>query len=101
MKFFLIGDEYTVLGYSLIGIKGVVVRNEEEASNALSAATQDENLGIILITQQVASLIQSQVDSARLGMSIPVVLEIPDKQGPIEGRESAMNIIRRLIGIKV
>ena len=101
MKFFIIGDEYTVLGYSLIGMKGVVVNNAEEASDALNLAIQDGNIGIILITQRIASLIQPQVDSARLGMSIPVVLEIPDKQGPMEGRESAMNIIRRLIGIKV
>lgn len=101
MKFFVIGDEYTVLGYSLIGIHGVVVNDHDEASNALSEATQDPNIGVILITQRIASQIKFQVDSARLGMSIPVVLEIPDRQGPMEDRESAMSVIRRLIGIKV
>ena len=101
MNFFLIGDEYTVLGYSLIGIHGVVVNSPEEASNALNITMQDSNVGIILITQRIASQIKSEVDSARLEMSIPVVLEIPDRQGPLEGRESAMNIIQRLIGIKV
>ena len=101
MKFFLIGDEYTVLGYSLIGIHGVVVENPEEAANALSAATQDTDVGIILITQRVAAEIKSQVDSARLEMSIPIVLEIPDRQGTMEDRESAMSVVQRLIGIKV
>jgi V/A-type H+-transporting ATPase subunit F len=101
MKFFLIGDEYTVLGYSLIGIHGVVAENPEEAANALSAATQDTDVGIILITQRIAAEIKSQVDSARLEMSIPIVLEIPDRHGPMEDRESAMNVIQRLVGIKV
>ncbi|HGJ64079.1 TPA: Vacuolar H+transporting two-sector ATPase F subunit [bacterium] len=101
MKFILIGDEHTVLGYSLIGIQGVVVKTAQEALDALSSASKDPEIGVILITQRIASLIQYEVNNARLAMSIPVVLEIPDRQGPLEGRESAMNIIQRLIGIKV
>jgi len=101
MKFILIGDEHTVLGYSLIGIQGVVVKNAQEALDALNSASKDSEIGVILITQRIASLIQYEVNNARLAMSIPVVLEIPDRQGPLEDKESAMNIIQRLIGIKV
>jgi len=101
MKFFLIGDEITVLGYSLIGINGVVVKNSEEAADALKKATSDRDIGIILITQKIADEIQPLVDAAKTEMPIPVVLEIPDRKGPMEGKESALNMVRRLIGIKV
>lgn len=101
MKFFLIGDEYTVLGYSLVGIQGLVANNAQEATDALNIATKDSDVGIILITQKVASEIRQLVDTARLEMSTPIVLEIPDRQGPIEGRESALSVVQRLIGIKV
>lgn len=101
MKFFLIGDEVTILGYSLIGIKGVVVKNAEEAADALKKAISDPDMGIVLITQRIASEIQPLVDNAKLQMATPVVLEIPDRRGAMEGKESALEIVRRLIGIKV
>ncbi len=101
MKFFLIGDEYTVLGYSLVGINGIIVNNAQEATDALNTVTKDPNVGIILITQRIASEIRHLVDTARLEMSTPIVLEIPDRQGPMENRESALSVVQRLIGIKV
>lgn len=101
MKFFLIGDEITVLGYSLAGVRGVVANNKEEAAAALKEASEDPDVGILLITQRIASEIHSLVDEAKLKMATPIVLEIPDRHGPVEGRESALDIVRRLIGIKV
>ena len=101
MKVFVIGDETTILGYKLAGIPGVIVNNQEEAADALKAATQDPDMGIILITQRLAAEIQPLVDEAKLKLATPVVLEIPDRDGPIEDRESALAIVQRLIGIKV
>jgi V/A-type H+-transporting ATPase subunit F len=101
MKFFLIGDRFSILGYSLTGIHGIVENTKEEATQALKQATQDPDVGIILITQRIASEIQTLVDQAKLGTAIPLVLEIPDRAGPLEGRESALDIVQRLIGIKV
>jgi V/A-type H+-transporting ATPase subunit F len=101
MKFFLIGDEYTVLGYSLVGIKGATVNNAQEATDALDKARKDPEVGIILITQKIASEVKHLIDSLRLEMSTPILLEIPDRKGPMEGRESAMSVVQRLIGIKV
>ena len=101
MKILLIGDEFTVLGYSLVGIRGLEVNNKQEAADALKKATQDPDVGIVLITQRIASEIQSLVDEAKLKMATPIVLEIPDRHGPVEGRESALDIVQRLMGIRV
>lgn len=101
MKIFVIGDEYTVLGYRLAGIQGVVVHGSQEASDAMNKALSDPDIGIILITQRTASGIRAMVESAKLEMTTPVVLEIPDRKGPMEGRESTMSIVHRLIGIRV
>jgi vacuolar-type H+-ATPase subunit F/Vma7 len=58
-------------------------------------------MGIILITQQIASEIQSLVYESKLKMATPIVLEIPDRSGSVQDRESALDIVQRLIGIKV
>lgn len=101
MKFFLIGDELTVLGYRLVGIDGVVAKDSESATLALNKALSDPDVGIVLITQRIAGEIQPLVDSAKLRTPIPVVLEIPDRLGPVKGKESALSMVRRLMGIKV
>ena len=101
MKIFLIGDEATVLGYSLAGVHGVMVRSPKEAGDALKTATQDPDMGIILITQRIASEIQSLVEEAKLKMATPIVLDFQDRKGPLADKESALDIVQRLIGIKV
>lgn len=101
MKIFVIGDEYTVLGYRLAGIQGTVVHNQQEATDAMNKALGDPEIGIILITQRTASGIRAIVDSAKIEMATPVVLEIPDRKGPMEDRESTMDVVQRLIGIRV
>jgi len=101
MKIFVIGDEYTVLGYRLVGIQGTIVHSSQDASEAINKALSDPEIGIILITQRAASGIRSLVDSAKLEMTTPIVLEIPDRLGPMEGRESTMEVVQRLIGIRV
>ncbi|MBD3182277.1 hypothetical protein GF312_08295 [Candidatus Poribacteria bacterium] len=101
MKFYIIGDKTTVLGYNLIGIRGTIVKTENEAADALRNISQDPDVGIVLITQQIASMIQAEVENARLKMATPIVLEIPDRHGSLEDRESALSLVQRLIGIKV
>ncbi len=101
MKIFLIGDETTVLGYSLAGVRGVVVNSAEEAADALKTASQDPDMGIVLITQRIAAEIQPLVDEAKLKTATPIVLEIPDRGGPVEDKEAALDLVQRLIGIKV
>jgi len=101
MKLFLIGDSFSILGYRLAGVHGSIVNSKEEASQTLKQAIQDPDIGIILITQRIASEIQALVDQTKSEKAIPVILEIPDRSGPLEGRESALDIVQRLLGIKI
>ena len=41
MHYFIIGDEFTVLGFSLAGVKGRAVTSAEEAASALSEAMEE------------------------------------------------------------
>ena len=79
MKLFVIGDDFSVLGYSLAGIQGTAVKSRKEAAEALQEAMRDPDAGIILITQRIASEIQAQVNQAKLKTTIPVILEIPEQ----------------------
>lgn len=83
MKYFVIGDEDTVLGFSLVGVFGMQATNAQQAKRAWDKAVDDSQNGIIIITDEVANMIRPIVDRFLFSESFPLVVEIPSP--PIEG----------------
>ncbi|MFA5570107.1 MAG: V-type ATP synthase subunit F [Sphaerochaetaceae bacterium] len=79
MRYFVIGDEDTVLGFSLVGTSGLTASTQEEASAALTKALEDKENGIIIITQDVADLIRQEVDRYIFSETFPLIVEIPNR----------------------
>ena len=101
MRYTVLGDEETVLAFSLVGIEGVVVRDSEDAREAFTSSVGDPDVGIVLITERTAELIRPLVDERIFVEQFPLVLEIPDRQGPIEGKLSLREMVNQAIGISV
>ena len=101
MKFFVIGDEDTVLGFQLVGIDGDVVHEAEEAKASLEKAFQMEGLGIIVITERVAEKIRSLVDQYVYKTTFPLIIEIPDRQGPVGQKKSIRELVQEAVGIHI
>jgi V/A-type H+-transporting ATPase subunit F len=101
MKFYVIGDRQTVLGFRLVGLDGADVADREEALAALEAAVGRKDIGIVLITEAVAGQVRDEVDARLYGMGFPLVLEIPDSQGPSPDRPAIEDIVRKAIGISI
>jgi V/A-type H+-transporting ATPase subunit F len=101
MKFYVIGDRDTVLGFRLVGIEGVEVTTPEEALAALNSVVNREGVGIVLITETVAAQIRDEVEARLYGMGFPLVLEIPDSGGPSPARPPIEDIVRKAIGISI
>jgi V/A-type H+-transporting ATPase subunit F len=99
MKFYVIGDKDTLLGFQLVGLEGEEVETAEEAREALNRAFQIEGLGIVIITERIASTIRSLVDQYVYTKTFPLIIEIPDRQGPVEGRKSIRELIRSAVGV--
>jgi V/A-type H+-transporting ATPase subunit F len=101
MKFFVIGDRQTVLGFRLVGIEGRQAEEREEALAALDEAVTRKDLGIVLVTETVADRIRDEVDARLYGMGFPLVLEIPDASGPSPERPGIEDVVRKAIGITI
>ncbi len=101
MKFFVIGDEDTVVGFRLVGVGGVACSTAEEATHALQAALKNKEIGVILITEEIASQMRDEVEARLYGMGFPLVLEIPDRRGPSPQRLRIEDVVRRAIGIAI
>ena len=101
MKYSIIGDEDTVLGFAIVGISGMVAINAEEAMEAFTEILKDRDICIIIITEKVADMIRSTVDKYLFTESFPLIVEIPDRHGRDPSRPGIKEMVNTAIGIKV
>jgi V/A-type H+-transporting ATPase subunit F len=101
MKVLVIGHPEAVLGFSLAGVSGRAVTTAAEVNQALDEVQAAKDIGIVLVTQDVAELIPARMEHLKLRSTIPLVVEIPSPQGVPEGQESLGEIVLRAIGIKL
>jgi V/A-type H+-transporting ATPase subunit F len=101
MKVLVIGHPEAVLGFSLAGVSGRVATNAAEVNQALDDVQASKDVGIVLVTQDVAQLIPARMEHLKLRSTIPLIVEIPAQGGVPEGQESLGEIVLRAIGIRL
>ena len=99
LEFFIIADARTFLAYALAGMRGGVAEGPAEARQWLTQARGDTRVGLILITERLAAGIRAEVDGARRESVRPLILEIPDLEGPLPRERSMLERLRVLMGI--
>jgi V/A-type H+/Na+-transporting ATPase subunit F len=101
MKVLVIGHPEAVLGYSLAGVQGQAATTADEVNQALDKALASPDIGIILVTQNVAKLIEARMDNLQLRSTIPLVVEIPGPEGIGPDQPSLSDVVLRAIGVKI
>lgn len=101
MKYFVLGDEDTVLGFSLAGVEGFVVSEDTDIRGVFDRTISDSQVGIIIITERVANRIRDIVESLQFKGEFPLVVEIPDRAGYERGKPPLRELINRVIGIRL
>lgn len=101
MNLHVIGDEETVLGFALVGVSGTVAKSRDETRQALDRVLREGQAGLIFVTERLAAEIQDEIENLVLSGKFPLVLEIPDRRGPLGQRTKIRNIIGRAVGVKL
>jgi V/A-type H+-transporting ATPase subunit F len=101
MKYAIIGDEDTVLGFGIVGVLGKVATNEDETRRAFQELRADEEVSIIIITERLADTIRPIVDRYLFTESFPLIVEIPDRHGRKPGRPGIKEMVNAAIGVKI
>ncbi len=102
MKYFAISDNIdTITGLRLAGIKGIVVHERTAVIDALDKALEDTDIGIIIMTELLAEMVQDEVKDIRLDASKPIITVIPDRHGERRRPDYITNYIKESIGLKI
>lgn len=101
MRYFIIGDEDSVLGFGMVGVEGRTVESKEEADAAFTEVQKDRSVGVVIITEEAADMIREKVDALLFSERFPLVVEIPDKNGKKPGRRDLRQMVNEAIGISI
>ena len=100
MKIAVLGDRDTALGFKLAGAHEVYAFDDtplemERLKNKLGELVERGDVGIILITESFARKVELP------NVTLPIILQVPDKSGSRFGEETIKEIVRRAIGVEL
>jgi V/A-type H+-transporting ATPase subunit F len=101
VKVWVVGHPEAVLGFSLAGVDGKPVQNAEQANQAINEALAAKDVGIVLVTKDVARLMRPRMDDLKLHSTVPLIVEIPGPEGVSPDEPSLSEMVLRAIGIKL
>ena len=99
-RMYVIGSREMVLGFSLLGIAGYTPKSASKVETVLRERFSDPDMALILVEDQVAAQAPALVDELQTRKDLPLVVEIPGPQGPIE-KTSVKEFIAGAIGIRL
>jgi len=105
MKVVVIGKKDMTVGFSLAGVNEVYTPGDDyEAKKRLDKLLETPDVAVILLSESIAERIREHLQQKRKRKEdvYPVIVEIPDKEGPIEGKEDPLKSkIKRAVGIDI
>lgn len=102
MKMYLISDNVdTQTGMRLAGVEGVVLHEKGEVLEKLAEVIRDPQIGVLLITEKIGSLIPDEVRDIKMNHPIPLIVEVPDRHGSSRAKDSITQYVREAIGLKI
>ncbi|MCL2804511.1 MAG: V-type ATP synthase subunit F [Treponema sp.] len=101
MDYFFLGDEELVTAFKFIGINGIAVKDANEAAAEFKKITEAAECRILLLTEETADWLGSDMTDWQLSGNYPLLVEIPGISGRLTGRKTLVEAIREAIGIRV
>ncbi|MCX8197958.1 MAG: V-type ATP synthase subunit F [Candidatus Micrarchaeota archaeon] len=98
-KIAVIADEATVTGFQLAGVEHGFALSGQEAEAKLAELLSDSSYGIIIVHEKLMESCDWRLKKRVEATAKPIVVPIPDSQGPIEQSESISVLVKRALGL--
>jgi V/A-type H+-transporting ATPase subunit F len=94
-------DIDTAVGMRLAGVSEVFIKNGKPLE-IWNQIIERDDIGILFITEKIAEDLGKYLKDFRIRNNIPIIVEIPDKKGRIEGHvDFVSHLIKKAVGIEV
>ena len=98
MKVVAVGGKAFVTGFVLSGVTGEYVSTPAAALDRINALSKDPDVGLVMVSDEVAKPIQDQLTVLRAKKAIPLIYEVP---GPGSKKEKVeyRAMLRAILGV--
>jgi len=100
MKLVVVGNEEECLGFSLAGVKGVVVDDEVMFVDEMQQLFNDHDIGVIAVADRYFSVFAERFSTVTQKRSIPAVVFIPSIDGT-HHESSLKEYLAGILGIRL
>lgn len=101
MKLAAICDRDTAVGLRLAGVHELFVADDNPVK-MLDEISEKSDIGVVFITEKIAQEISKYLKDFRLLHDLPIIVEIPDKKGRLEGHvDFVSHLIKKAVGIDI
>jgi len=101
-KAFVLGNKEAVVGFRLAGVEGKTVEDKESALRTLYQLLSSGSYCLLIITEDVASMIREELEDIRSKELYPLIVEIPTKGGWEEKPHNYLErAIKEALGLEV
>jgi V/A-type H+-transporting ATPase subunit F len=101
MKLAAIVDSDTAVGLRLGGIHEVYIPGDSPRT-VLDQIEDQEDIGVLFITEEIADTMQNDLKEFRLRHDTPIIVEIPNKQGRSKDHvDYISHLIKKAVGIDI
>lgn len=98
MKVVALGGRAFVTGFILSGVSGRYVSNSAEAIGLVEKLLKDPEVGLIMVSAEIAKPISSELTTIRSKQPIPLIYEVPGPGGKHE-KVDYRSMLRQILGV--
>jgi len=92
----VVGDEYTVALFKLLGFEGRVIEDPHSALDFIKKALQ--NYDVIFLTSTLAKALRRELDDLRMANPRKLLVEVPSVKEGMEREVNYLQIVRQVLG---
>lgn len=98
MRVIAIGSRVFVTSFQLAGVQGIKVESPEEALNQINALDATQNVGLVLLSDDVGKEIRTSLTSIRSKRTIPLIFELPSP-GSSKENVDYRALLKQILGV--
>jgi V/A-type H+-transporting ATPase subunit F len=100
MKLVVVGNEEESLGFSLAGIEGIIVEDEQMFIEEMQTLLTSRDIGVIAVVDRYFSVFSQQFSEMRKRHAVPAVIFIPSIDGT-HHQTSIKEYLANILGIRL
>ena len=95
-------DKDTAVGLRLAGIQEFFIPEKDDLRKVWKDFTERNDIGVVFITEKIAEEISQELKEFRLRNILPIIVEMPDKDGHMEEHmDYISHLIKKAVGMNI